>query len=148
MYSGLKDYYNTIRDQPRTEKPIVYWIWGLTNTGKTHSAINLGETYYFKDDGKWWDNYNYEDVIIIDDFNLKDLWSFWDLMQLLGENKYQGEIKGGYININSKYIVIICEFPPDKIWPAGNKLDRVKRRIDYIVEKTSKDQILPGIITT
>ncbi|AXL65925.1 replication-associated protein [Millipede associated circular virus 1] len=55
------------RDGTIEAKVIIYW--GKTGTGKTRRAFERFPTAYFKPDGKWFDNYNGEDVIIFDDFN-------------------------------------------------------------------------------
>lgn len=124
---GLISFKNMIT-KDRTEKPKVIWIWGKTGTGKSKMACT-GE-HYIKDGTMWWDGYNNEERIIIDDFDGK--WPYRDLLRLLDRYKYQGQVKGGYIKINSPEIYITCDKPPKRFW-AGDELKQIMRRIDDII---------------
>lgn len=114
----------------RTERPIVSWHWGQSGTGKTETAVRNHKTHYVKDCSIWWDRYEQEEAIIIDDFDGK--WNFRDFLRLLDKNKYQGQYKGGYIPINSKYIYITCEYPPSEFW-QGNELEQVMSRLSKVI---------------
>ena len=115
----------------RTEKPIVQWFYGLAGTGKTREAMEIGKTQYIKDGTFWWDGYEQQETIVIDDFDGK--WPYRDLLRLLDRYPYQGQIKGGYVKINSKYIIITCEHPPSHFW-VKNELAQVARRLDCVKE--------------
>lgn len=122
---------------PRTEKPNVTWIWGLTGTGKTRSATNLpeGKEYYMWNQSKWWNGYRQQHRIIIDDFTFDGTQlSFRYLLRLLDRYAIQVETKGGMLYINSPEIFITCEFPPSHWFEEGNQLDQVLRRINTIEE--------------
>ncbi len=68
---SLKKYY----EKKRYEKPIVKWYYGLTGTGKTRTAYeefsrmaNDDDNIYFSmDTGKWWEGYDAQEYVIIDD---------------------------------------------------------------------------------
>ena len=120
-----------VRQADRETKPNVMWYWGLTGVGKTEKATEYTPTYYIKDGTQWWNGYEQQETIIIDDFDGR--WPFRDLLRLLDRYPYQGQTKGGYVKINSNNIIITCEFPPDKFW-EGNTLNQITRRIDKIKE--------------
>lgn len=115
----------------RTEAPKVTWIWGLAGVGKTRSIVDTHPVHYVKDGTMWWDGYEQQPVIIIDDFDGK--WPFRDLLRLLDRYQYQGQYKGGYIPINSPLIFITCEHGPECFW-SGNELAQVTRRLSVITE--------------
>lgn len=118
--------------QPKREvPPHVYWRWGLSGTGKTRYCIETHETHYIKDGTPWWDNYANQEAVIIDDFDNNI--PFRTLLRILDRYTYQGQIKGGYVNINSPYIYITCEFPPNKYW-GGNELKQIERRLTSVQE--------------
>lgn len=115
--------------EDRTEAPGVYWFWGGTGTGKTRTAFEAHPSRYMKDGTMWWDGYTQQDAIIIDDFDGK--WPFRDLLRLLDRYPYSGQVKGGYVKINSKHIYITCEFPPECFW-EGTELEQIKRRLTTV----------------
>lgn len=119
--------------EDRTDKPYVTWIWGLSGTGKTKFVHDNHEDIYIKDGTQWWNGYNQQEVICIDDFDGK--WPFRDLLRLLDRYKYQGQTKGGYVKINSPFIYITCEYHPEHFW-NGNTYQQVFRRIDEIIKMT------------
>jgi hypothetical protein len=129
-YRGLRELKNVMsfNDRDRTKPPIVIWSWGKTGCGKTYYPVEkFGEgNYYMKDGTKWWDGYTQQECIIIDDFD--GAWPYRDFLRLLDKYAYQGQVKGGYVKINSPYIYITCEHPPSHFWD-GNELDQVSRRI-------------------
>lgn len=116
----------------RTQKPIVYWYYGTSGIGKTRSAVELSNSHYFKDTTtKWWDGYEQQQVIILDDLRRDDM-ALNTLLRLLDRYEYAGEIKGGHIPINSEYIVITSDEAPHHWW-QGNDLEQIKRRCDKII---------------
>lgn len=122
FHKGLEKL-ETMKYQHRTGPPKVIWIWGPSGSGKTREAAQ--GSFYMKDGSIWWDGYKQEDRIVIDDFDGK--WPFRDLLRLLDRYPYQGQIKGGYVKINSPEIWITCEFPPGKYWEES-ELSQIKRR--------------------
>lgn len=126
----------------RTERPKVVWVWGKAGTGKSKYCTDQHkDKFYIKDGTQWWDGYEQQEAIIIDDFD--GHWPYRDFLRLLDIYPYQGQIKGGYVKINSPYIYITCEHHPKKIWDKENELNQVTRRLDTIVEKLmSKNDFL------
>lgn len=114
----------------RSTIPEITWIWGKSGVGKTKYASEKCSSFYMKDGTKWWDNYEQEDCIIIDNFDGK--WPFRDFLRLLDRYPYQGESKFGYLPINSPYIVITCEFPPSHFW-KDTELHQIERRITHVI---------------
>lgn len=113
----------------RTIKPIVHWYWGNGGTGKTRCAVSINPDIYIKQSShKWWDNYTQQHTIIIDDFR-KDNMPFDQLLRLLDYLPFDAEIKGGFVQIDSPYIIITCDEAPHHYW-QGNDLTQIKRRID------------------
>lgn len=102
-------------EKPRSSKPTVYWVWGTTGAGKTHGAISRHpNSFYMKDHTQWWDGYKQQEAIIIDDFDGR--WPIRDLLKLLDHNPFRGQVKGGYVQINSPHIYITCDRPPQDIF--------------------------------
>ncbi|KAK8815287.1 hypothetical protein WA158_003499 [Blastocystis sp. Blastoise] len=136
----ITGYWCDVNGKPRTKKPKVIYVWCPTCVGKTRFATQLaaalGGTYYIKDSTQWWDGYTFNDVIIIDDFD--GHWPFRDLLCILDRYKYRGQYKGGYVNINSPFIVITCDRPLDQAYNNppldAIKLAQLKRRVDILLD--------------
>jgi len=123
----------------RDSKPQVHWLHGKAGTGKTRYVIDNYTDVYIKDHTKWWNGYKQQEVILIDDFD-SHLWEFRVLLLVLDRYPYQGEYKGGYINVNSPIIYVTCEFHPSKYW-KDNDLAQVSRRLDSITELTATSSV-------
>ncbi len=123
-----------IQRKDRTESPTVTWLWGKTGSGKTRQATKAN-SFYIKDSTKWWDGYDQQEVIVIDDFD--GSWPFRDLLRLLDRYPYQGQTKGGYVKINSPHIYITCDKPPENFW-FGGEFEQIRRRISVVTEVLSQ----------
>lgn len=117
----------------RDAAPQVHWRWGKAGVGKTKYVIDKfeREEIYIKDGTSWWDNYKQQKCILIDDFD--NGIPYRTLLRILDRNHEQGQIKGGYVYINSPYIYITCEHPPEHYW-QGNEYDQVFRRLTSVEE--------------
>lgn len=127
----------------RTKKPIVHWYYGESGVGKTKKATLINADYWFYNtETKWWDGYKQQHTIIIDDIR-QDTFKLNTLLRILDHYKYAGEVKGGFININSPYIVITSDEGPHHWW-QGNDLKQIKRRIDLLVyfDANGKEHIM------
>lgn len=125
--------------EPRSTEPTVIWLWGKTGTYKTRTATTgcEPEEYYIWNGTKWWNGYHQQKRVIIDDYDWdKSEQGFRYLLRLLDGYAIQVETKGGMLYFNSPEIYITCEFAPHDIFPEGNTLDQVLRRIDEIKHMT------------
>lgn len=132
-YGTMIKVYKSIQFVDRTTPPRVEWIWGSTGCGKTRYAASITPlSFYIKDGTMWWDGYEQQQTIIIDDFDGK--WPFRDLLRLLDRYPYQGQFKGGYIKINSPTIVITADAPPSTRMAhlAEPEYDQLVRRIHQV----------------
>lgn len=106
-------------------------IWGHGGTGKTYTSIEEAKShgdYYIvlnpNGTNQWWDGYNGEKSIIIDDFY------GWikphDLYRILDKYKYQVPIKGGYVYARWEYVYITSNLPPSQWYKSEiyDKLDK------------------------
>lgn len=122
----------------RTQMPKIYWRWGLSGVGKSRWAYDTFKSVYEKDPShKWWDGYENDECILIDDFD--GFWhnGFKGFLNFLDRYPYRGEEKGihGGGKINSPVIVITSEFPPEHFY-NGNDLTQIKRRLHDVLHVT------------
>ena len=78
---------------------------GLTGTGKSRLAAQLaGPDVYYKPRGEWWDDYDGQFSVILDDFYG---WLKYDeMLRLLDRYPHKVPIKGSFMEFNSKRIII------------------------------------------
>lgn len=153
-HKGLQALQSIIQKH-RTEMPAVIWLWGKAGVGKTRYPIDKHgiDNCYIKTLKGWWDGYNQQDVIIIDDFTPTD-WDFRDLLRLTDRYPYTAQIKGGTVKINSSFIYITCEYHPEQVYrnvdsigkstDDKNTLHQLLRRIKHIYEikpKAEREEI-------
>lgn len=127
-------------EKQRDFKPYVVWIYGPTGSGKSRTATSH-PSVYIKDNTKWWDGYEHEERIVVDDFD-PTAWSLQYLLRLLDRYAFRGERKGGYVTINSKEIYITSIHPPSWYWPVPIDLAQVERRIDEKIDLESSSFFL------
>ncbi len=138
----------TIYSQQRTEKPTVIWIYGKTGTGKTRWVYENHNDIYTKPNNKWWDGYEQQETILIDDYR-KDFCKFHELLTLTDRYPTKREIKGGTIEINSKYIIFTAPHSPRQMWDGrtDEALNQLIRRIDKVYKFQHKDNNIRYNIT-
>jgi hypothetical protein len=109
-----------------------YWIWGATGTGKSRSAREWCSennfTMFRKNRNKWWDGYQGQDVVIIDDWSpetecLGDYLKDW-----ADHYSFTGETKGGNILARPKTFIVTSQFHPETCFRRVETTDAIKRR--------------------
>ena len=134
-HRGIDAYRNVIREKgPRRHKTEVHWFWGATGTGKSLSASTCAPDAYWKSaNGKWWDGYEGQDDVIIDDYRV-DFCKFNELLRLFDRYPLKVEVKGGYVEFVSKRIFITCPNHPSDVWDSLTEEDvgQLFRRIEHI----------------
>lgn len=108
--ASLRETTQTKRDW----KMDVQIYWGEPGTGKTFRAYEENkESVFFKPLSKWWDGYDGEKCIIIDDFDPSTMdWSFDYLLRLLDRYPMKVEMKGSSTEFRSKKIIFTSNFDP------------------------------------
>lgn len=93
--------------------PSVYWLYGPTGTGKTRAAWDYGCSTFGQDETvilpdstlQWFDGYDGQKCVIIDDFRSKKV-NFAFLLRVLDRYPLTCPIKGGYVNWTPCTIII------------------------------------------
>lgn len=120
---------------PRDFKTVVKWYWGPTGTGKTRAAFEeAGSEAYFKmSDNKWWDGYEGQEAVIVDDYR-RDFSTFASLLRLFDRYPLRVEAKGGSVQFVAKTIWITSPKDPRATWEGRTEeeLGQLLRRIDEV----------------
>lgn len=132
-YKAFEIYRNLKKAQEPKILPKVIWLWGTTGTGKTRAATEWkNNDYYIKDESLWQNGYNFQEKIIFDDY--RGGIQIGDMLRWTDRYKTQGQTKGNYTSINSKYIFITSEYSPSQIYERNAAMEQIVRRVDIVRE--------------
>lgn len=92
------------------------WIYGPTTSGKSQMARSYGQ-FFDKACNKWWDGYQSEPNIIIDDLDKDHAWMSGNLKRWADRYPFPAETKGGYLKIRPARIIVTSNYHPSEIWP-------------------------------
>lgn len=104
------------------------WYFGKPGTGKSSFARTFPDIY-LKPQNKWWDGYDGQTTVILDDLDLGGeclghLLKIWS-------DRYSctGETKGGTVHLRHHRLIVTSNFSMDQIFGSSNEiLSAVKRR--------------------
>lgn len=113
------------------------WIYGPPGTGKTHSVKTFFDSVYNKPQSKWWDGYDGESVVLLDDFDSGVLGHYLKIWS----DKYSctGETKGGTVHLRHKLFIITSNYYPEHFWPEDNSMCEAIERRFVLIEKLEKE---------
>lgn len=127
-----------VRAPERAGPPSVHWYWGPTGTGKTravHAAAAESQSvlYTKMSDNKWWDGYESEEWVLIDDYR-RDFCTFSQLLRLLDRYPMRVEYKGGSMQFAATHIYITSPKDPSTTWEGRTEeeLGQLLRRITEV----------------
>lgn len=133
-YPGVLKRFKTAKIVPRdrSQVPDVSVYTGASGVGKTRRVFDEHkDDVYMKDNSKWWDGYVGQRCILLDELETKEHWKIEEMLRLLDRYPYQGQTKGGYININSPFIAITSNKSLDELYPeiSHEQMSALERRI-------------------
>ena len=112
------------------------WYYGEPGTGKTKKAWNENPKLYIKPLNKWWDGYNGEDVVLLDDWDPKHDVLVSHLKQWADRYPFRAEMKGSSIMARPKKIIVTSNYSIDECFQNPQDVDAIKRR--FKIHKFSK----------
>lgn len=114
----------------------VIWCYGDTGSGKSYYAYNYtdnkSDIYYKNPTNKWWDAYDGENIIIIDDLRSRNI-DFVDLLRMTDIYPYRAEYKGGSVFLTASVIIITSPYTPQEMYGfTAENIDQLLRRIEIL----------------
>lgn len=137
-FKGIREYLRIYH--PITERDFAtecYYLWGPPGSGKSRRALqeaqNHGGAIYYKPRGDWWDGYEQQPNVIIDDFYG---WIKYDeMLKICDRYPYRVPVKFGFEVFNSKRIWITSNSPLEVAYRfPGYDCKALKRRMTKIEE--------------
>lgn len=108
------------------------WYWGPAGTGKSRRARDESPGAYNKLANKWWDHYNHEEVVLIEDLDISHSVLGHHIKLWADRYPFKAEFKSGSFDIRPKKIVITSNYHPTTIWSDPNMYEPIMRRFTVI----------------
>ena len=114
-----------------------YWYWGPSGAGKTTSAKRFIQefnySFYRKDCTKWWDGYEHEDLVLIEEFGPQHFPALTELLKKWADYEpFMAETKGGYMLIRPKIIIVTSNYSIDLLFNTAMDREPVNRRFNSV----------------
>jgi len=144
-HRGLRDLLTTLNEEYTHNGTRGLWIWGPPGSGKTHAARGLypDEEPYMKAQNKWFDGYNGEAVIILDDLDTTVLGHH--LKRWSDKWPVSGETKGGTVQLRHKLFVITSNYPIEHFAPDDEHLREALSRRFTVIHKTDRLELINAL---
>jgi len=118
LFSGHNMLRNYLRCQPAISRPdvSVEWHWGPPGAGKSRYAHEQLPNAYIKDPRtKWWNGYQLESEVIIDDFGPNGI-DINHLLRWFDRYKCFVEVKGDMIPLYATKFIVTSNFHPSSLF--------------------------------
>lgn len=129
------------------------WIYGGSGKGKSRWVRENFPVFYTKMMNKWWDGYEGEEVVVLDDFDPSHAAAFCYLLKIWTDHYvFRAEIKSTSEMIRPQIFIITSQYTIEQCFPkdAGNEaFDAISRRFIQIdIESVKKDSTIDSFLAS
>lgn len=112
------------------------WYYGKAGVGKTRLLTAKYPNAYLKRMNKWFDGYNGEEVVAIDDLGLDHKFMGYELKKLADRYCYMVEVKNASMYIRPKKCVVTSQYRIEDVWADDKETREALQRRFVQVEVT------------
>jgi len=120
----------------RSSKPLLTldvleheWHYGVTGAGKSYGVRLANPVYYLKALNKWWDNYNFEEVVLIEEIDPSHANKFGAMMKVWCDcYPFRAEVKSSTMYIRPKKIIVTSNYSIKDVFPERSMHEPLLRR--------------------
>lgn len=106
------------------------WIYGCPGSGKTHLARSYDPNPYIKAQNKWFDGYNGQRTIILDDLDTDVLGHYLKIW--MDKWSCTGEIKGGTVQLRHTRFIVTSNYCIESLFTKDAFAGAIARRCEII----------------
>lgn len=117
------------------------WIFGLSGCGKTRSVLSAYPSCFIKPRNVWWDGYQNEPVVLMDDVDKFDRALGGKLKHWADFAPYIAEIKGSARRIRPAKFIVTSQYRIEDIWEDEETRSALLRRF-VVIEKIAGQDII------
>lgn len=118
-----------IKDDTEEE---MLWFYGKSGTGKSRYARAKYKNVFLKMCNKWWENYEYESTVLLEDFDSDHKVLVHHLKIWADRYPFSCEIKGIGVKLRPKRIIVTSNYKPQDIWDKEQDLEPILRRFRLV----------------
>lgn len=113
---------------PDSEDTTGIWLYGEPGVGKSKWARKFYQPFYDKPCNKWWDGYQNQPNVLIDDFDKVHHVLGHHLKRWTDRYSFPAEVKGGALQIRPECIVVTSNYTIYEIFDDPELVKALKRR--------------------
>lgn len=109
------------------------WIWGASGCGKSKYVRERHPVFYSKGMSKWWDGYNREEVVLLDDFAPEHGKYLGYFLKIWADHyAFNAEVKGGMLNIRPDIVIVTSQYSIEDCFEEAETIAAISRRFKVI----------------
>lgn len=120
------------------------WLTGPSGVGKTYTARSLAPAAYIKMPNKWWDNYDGQDDVIIEDVH-PDWVGMHQLKTWADLYPCRVEVKGGSMMIRPKRTIVTSNYTIEECMKNQVDVEPMRRRFKTVNKHSRDDDTTLGL---
>jgi len=129
--------YATLSRQPPNDRDIrCIYIHGPSGCGKSRAVHQAYPNAYWKPAGEWWDGYEGQQVVVLDDYYGDQPYS--QLLRVLDRYPLRLPVKGGFVPAEYTTVIITSNARPDEQYEGieGHRRAPLMRRLTRVIDAT------------